>query len=328
MTDLATVANPGEQLARLAAAFLATWTSPHTAKSYRYAIRSWLDWCDHHRVDPLNAVPAHGQLWMTALHDQGYADGTRANRLSAVRSWYEWLETQDVPFRRNPAKLTRNQRPQASPVPTPALSAEQVVALLDAADADTPRTAAIVWTLVTTGLRVAELLAADIEDLGQDQGHTVLHVMGKGRRRRDALLIPTTHQRITAYLATRADVDRLPALAAGARPRRPLLVTDTGRRIDPRNLRRQLVRLVTTAGLPEPLIARMGPHVLRASFVTLNLAAGKDLRVVQYAVGHTNPATTEGYDRSHLSPDNHPAYSLMGVISAARARRTTGPLDQ
>ncbi|MFI1197718.1 tyrosine-type recombinase/integrase [Micromonospora sp. NPDC020750] len=327
MTDLVPVTTTHDRLTDLVAAFLRACGSPHTARSYGYGVTSWLDWCAHHRVDPLNAVPAHGQLWATELRDRGYSDGTRANRLSAVRSWYEWLDEQDVAFRKNPAKFKVG-RPQANPVPTPALAAEQVVALLDAADADTPRTAAIVWTLATTGLRIAELLGADIEDLGQDQGHTVLHVMGKGRKRRSVPLIPTTHQRITTYLATRGDVDRLPALAAGARPRRALLVTDTGGRVDPRNLRRQLVRLATTAGLPEPLIARMGPHVLRATFVTLNLAAGKDLRVVQYAVGHATPTTTEGYDRSHLAPDSHPAYSLMGVLAAARARRTTEPLDQ
>ncbi|MFF0823041.1 tyrosine-type recombinase/integrase [Micromonospora haikouensis] len=327
MTDLVPVTTTRDRLREQAAVFLDGLASPHTAKSYGYGLDSWLTWCEHHRVDPLDAVPAHGQLWSTALRDQGYSDGTRANRLSAVRSFYEWLDEQDVPFRKNPAKF-KTGRPKANPVPTPALSAEQVVALLDAADADTPRTAAIVWTLATTGLRVAELLAADVEDLAQDHGHTVLQVMGKGRRRRAALLIPAAHQRITAYLATRADVDRLPALTAGARPRRPLFTTDTGQRVDPRNLRRQLVRLATQARLPESLIARLGPHVLRATFVTLNLAAGKDLRVVQYAVGHATPTTTEGYDRSHLNPDSHPAYALMGVLAAARARRTAEPLDQ
>lgn len=327
MTDLVPVTTTRDRLRQQAAVFLGNLASPHTTKSYGYALDSWLSWCELHRVDPLDAVPAHGQLWATALRDQGYSDGTRANRLSAVRSFYEWLDEQDVPYRKNPAKF-KSGRPKANPLATPALSAEQVVALLDAADTDTPRTAAIVWTLATTGLRVAELLAADIEDLGQDQGHTVLHVMGKGRRRRAALLIPAAHQRITAYLATRTDVDRLPAMSLGARPRRPLLTTDTGQRVDPRNLRRQLVRLATQARLPESLIARLGPHVLRATFVTLNLAAGRDLRVVQYAVGHATPSTTEGYDRSHLNPDSHPAYSLMGVLAAARARTATGPLDQ
>jgi site-specific recombinase XerD len=320
MTELVPVpTTPRDRLGELVAAFLRGCASPHTARSYGYGVQSWLDWCEQHRVDPLAAVPAHGQLWMTDLRDRGYSDGTRANRLSAVRSFYEWLDEQDVPFRKNPAKFKAG-RPKANPTPTPALSDEQVVALLDAADADGPRTAAIVWTLATTGLRVAELLGADVEDLTDDQGHHVLNVMGKGRRRRTALLLPTTHQRITAYLATRADVSRLPAMYAGARPRRPLIATDTGRRVDPRNLRDVLQRLAKAAGFPEPTVKRFGPHVLRATFVTLNLAAGKDLRVVQYAVGHASPTTTEGYDRSHLSPDQHPAYALMGVLAAARAR--------
>lgn len=318
MTDLVVRAVPGDHLARYVTAYLHTLT-PHTAKAYRYGITSWLDWCHTTGVNPLDAVPAHGQLWATALRDQGLADGTRANRLSAVRSWYEWLDEQDVPFRKNPAKF-KTGRPKASPTPTPALSADQLAALLDAADLDGPRHAAIVWTLATTGLRINELLSADIEDLADDQGHHMLNVMGKGRRRRATLLLPPTYQRITAYLAGRRDVTTLPALAAGARPRRPLIATDSGRRVDARNLRDVLQRIAGRAGLPETTVKRFGPHVLRATFVTLNLAAGKDLRVVQYAVGHANPTTTEGYDRSHLSPDQHPAYALMGVLAEARAR--------
>ncbi|WP_043688535.1 site-specific integrase, partial [Streptomyces xylophagus] len=102
----------------------------HTAESYRYGITSWLNWCAATGINPLDAVPAHGQLWATALRDQGLSDGTRDNRLSAVRSWYEWLDEQDVPFRKNPAKFKTN-RPKANPTPTPALAAEQLANLLD-----------------------------------------------------------------------------------------------------------------------------------------------------------------------------------------------------
>ncbi|MET8265953.1 tyrosine-type recombinase/integrase [Micromonospora arida] len=323
MTDLVVRSVPGDQIARHAAAYLATLTE-RTARTYRYGLQSWFQWCVDAGVNPYDAVPAHGQLWATAMRGQGLADGTRANRLSAVRSFYEWLDEQDVAFRKNPAKF-RTGRPKANPTPTPALSAEQLAALLDVADTDTPRTAAIVHTLATTGLRINELLTACVEDLGQDQGHHVLTVTLKGRRKHNALLPPGTHQRITAYLASRPDTTNLPALTAGARPRRTLFVTATGRPVDARNLRDVMQRLGKAAGLPETTVARFGPHVLRATFVTLNLAAGKDLRVVQRAVGHVSPITTQGYDRSHLSPDQHPAYALMGVLAEARTRTTTAP---
>ncbi|MGN9802047.1 tyrosine-type recombinase/integrase [Micromonospora sp. L32] len=320
MTALVAVTAPGDQLARYAAAFLTTW-GPNTRRTYRYAIQAWLDWCTANNVDPFNAVPAHGQLWDAHMRDtQGYTEGTRANRLSAVRSLYEWLETQDVAFRRNPAKLTRNQRPQPNPKPTSALSAEQAVALLDAADNDTPRTAAMVWLLITTGIRVGELVSADLEDLDLDAGHRILHVMGKGRKRRKALITPPTWQRIDAYRATRDDATNLPTLHAGARPRRPLLATSTGRRVGANRVTLTLQRLARDV-LPPEVARQISPHVTRATYVTLNLAAGKDLRQVQYAVGHANPTTTEGYDRSQLNPDNHPSYALMSVLSAARANR-------
>lgn len=322
MTDLVPVRiqSQRDRLNALAAAFLKVRESGHTAKAYRHAIDSWLTWADRNGVDPLDARPAYGQLWITELREQGYADGTRAMRLYAVRSWYEWMEEQDVEFRRNPAKL-RHGRPSANPKPTPALSNQQASDLLAAADADGPRSAAIVWTLITTGLRVSELIGADIEDIDVDRGHTILRILGKGRKRRSVPIVPPTWDRLETYRKTRKDDDRLPTLVAGKQQmRRPLIVTSTGRRLTPNAVRALLRRLVVAAGVPEVVAARMSPHVTRATYITINLAAGKDVRTVQYAVGHASPVTTEGYDRSDLEPDAHPSYALMAVLSGLRPK--------
>ncbi|MEU1761690.1 tyrosine-type recombinase/integrase [Micromonospora sp. NPDC005652] len=301
------------------AAFLRIQASPNTARAYRYGLDSWLAYCGRYGLDPLNVRRAHGQLWEAEMRDEGLSDGTRANRLSAVSSWYRWMAENDIDFRTNPAEPGRR-RPKAHPRKTPALSKEQMVALLDAADADGPRSAAFVWILVTTGIRVAELLSADVEDIGYDSGHPVLNIVGKGGQRRSPVLVPPTMQRIADYRSTVDTETRLPTRTAGARPRRPLIATDTGRRVDPRTIGRILRRLACRAGLPEAVINNLGPHVARATYVTLNLAAGKSLQEVQAAVGHASPTTTQGYDRSNLSADNHPSYALMALISDARAR--------
>lgn len=51
---------------------------------------------------------------------------------------------------------------------------------LAAAEADGPRSDALVRLFVEAGLRVSEAVGADIEDLGWDKGHRVLTITGKG----------------------------------------------------------------------------------------------------------------------------------------------------
>ncbi|MEU7609535.1 tyrosine-type recombinase/integrase [Micromonospora sp. NPDC049204] len=318
----ARVITTDRRIAGYIAAFLRIQASPNTARSYGYGLNSWMAYCDRYGLNPLDVRRAHGQLWEAEMRDEGLSDGTRANRMSAVSSWYRWLAENDIDYRSNPAEPGRR-RPKANPQQTPALSKEQMVVLLDAADADGPRSAAIVWTLVTTGIRVAELLSADLEDVGYDDGHPILNIVGKGGKRRTPVLVPPTVQRIEAYRATRADDTRLPARIVGARPRRPLIATATGRRVDPRTIGRTLRKLARRAGLPDAVIDHLGPHVARATYVTLNLAAGKPLQAVQAAVGHSSPITTQGYDRSHLAADTHPSYALMNVIATTRATAQT-----
>jgi integrase len=47
------------------------------------------------------------------------------------------------------------------------------------------------------------------------------------------------------------------------------------------------------------------PHGLRATFVTITLENGASLEQVQYAVGHSDPRTTERYHKRKLNLENN-----------------------
>ena len=57
----------------LASAWLAGYSSPRTRRTYRAMIRSWLEWCLAHDLDPLAARRAHIELWQRGLEQHGYA---------------------------------------------------------------------------------------------------------------------------------------------------------------------------------------------------------------------------------------------------------------
>ncbi|MFC6017783.1 tyrosine-type recombinase/integrase [Plantactinospora solaniradicis] len=313
MTDLVPAQRPGDHLARLAAAFIATRKSEHTRDAYRRDLTAWLNWCTGNGVNPLDAWPAHVQLWMTHLERCGDAGTTRARRLGAVSSWYGWL-VRHQEAQRNPADLERAERPTRAPRPAPALSDEHAAALLDRSDLDTPRSAAIVWLLIHTGIRVGELLAANTADIAVDRGHTVLHVHGKGGKGRTVTLVPPVVARLNGYLAARTDTGTTLVRTdqAGAGQQRPLIATATGARMDRKAVRLLLRRLARAGGLPTTVVEQLTPHSTRATYVTAALDEGVPIYDVARDVGHASTDTTRGYDRSQYDPAKAAAYRLMG----------------
>ena len=96
------------------------------------------------------------------------------------------------------------------------------------------------------GLRIFEATGADIADLGEEHGHRVLRVCGKGTK---IVLVPLPP-------AVGRAIDR----AIGARTGGPILLNSHGTRMDCHAAPRRLRRLAITAGIP---VTRAHPHMLR-----------------------------------------------------------------
>ncbi|MFD6770612.1 tyrosine-type recombinase/integrase [Micromonospora chalcea] len=320
MTDPVPLPAEGDPHARLLAVYLDGLRNELTAATYRRDITHWLTWCATNGIDPLTAWPADVKRWQRHLSEYGGRNGTgeagtsRARRLGAVSSFYGWLIEHRV-VERNPAALTKTSRPVRAPRRAAALSDEHAAALLRQADLDTVRAAAIVWLLLGTGIRVGELLAANLADLGVDRGHTVLHVHGKGGKGRVVVLTAEVKARLDRYQSGRRDHRAgtvvLPG-QAGTTPVRPLIATENGRRLDRKAIRLLLRRLARAAKLPAEVVDRMHPHATRATYVTAALADGVSIYEVAKDVGHASTDTTRGYDRSHYDPSRSAAYRLAG----------------
>ncbi len=106
---------------------------------------------------------------------------------------------------------------------------------------------------------------------------------------------------------------------AGARPRRPLVVTASGARVDRGAVWRLLRRLAVAAGIP----VKMSPHVLRHTCATLARDAGARLEDVQEQLGHADARTTRRYDHGGQRLDRAPAYALAAYLTAADGGHST-----
>jgi integrase/recombinase XerD len=158
---------------------------------------------------------------------------------------------------------------------------------------------ALVVMLGLLGLRIFEATAADIDDLGEEHGHRVLRVVGKGTK---TVLVPLPP-------AVGRAIDR----AVAGRASGPILRNTRGARMDRHAATRRLRHLARVAGVRLP---RMHPHMLRHTFVTTMLDAGVDLRDVQIPARHADPRTTMRYDRARKNLDRHPNYILAAYMAS------------
>jgi site-specific recombinase XerD len=227
-----------------------------------------------------------------------FKPSTVSRRFSVAAGFYRTCALDGI-IEHSPAEHVR--RP-AVPAESPTLGFThlQFEALLTAARQSPNRCDfALVAMLGLLGLRIFEATGANITDLGEEHGHRVLRVCGKGTK---VVLVPLPPA-----------VGRAIDQATGSRPRGPILLNSRGTRMDRHAATRRLHQLAETAGIR---ITRAHPHMLRHTFVTTMLDAGVDLRDVQIAARHADPRTTMRYDRARQNLDRHPNYILAAYMAS------------
>jgi site-specific recombinase XerD len=262
-------------------------------------LRVFLAWCTVQDLSPLAAQRADLERYIRWMQEtRRFKPSTVSRRISILAGLYRTCVIDGV-LPQSPVEHVRRPTVPADS-PTLGLTHLQFEALLTAArqsahDCDF----ALVVMLGLLGLRIFEATGADIADLGEEHGHRVLRVVGRGTK---LVLVPLPP-------AVGRAIDR----AVGGRASGPILVNTRGARMDRHAATRRLRRLAQAAGVRLP---RMHPHMLRHTFVTTMLDAGVDLRDVQIAARHADPRTTMRYDRARKNLDRHPNYILAAYMAS------------
>ncbi len=164
-------------------------------------------------------------------------------------------------------------RPSVPPEsPTLGFTHLQFEAMLTAGrESANPSDFALVAMLGLLGLRIFEATSANIADLGEEHGHRVLRVCGKGTK---VVLIRLPPAVLAAVLSAAESTDRSCSTLAG-----PGWIGTL-----------QPVALGISRASAACESAALTPHMLRRTFVTTMLDAGVDLRDVQIAARHADRA--------------------------------------
>lgn len=278
--------------------------SPHTCSNYRRDLRRFRDFLQQRAIESWEPVTYNDvSAFAAQRHRQGRKSRTIARELSSIRSFYQFLIRHGI-VTKNPA-LEVSAPKSDKPLPK-TCDAETLAQLLRVVDGDDDlllRDVAIFELIYSSGLRLAELVGIDLDDIDLSQRQLV--VTGKGNKTRYLPVGSKAIEALQRWLRVRPQYCR----DAG---QQALFLSKTGKRISARNVQSRLNRLIQRQALGQ----KLSPHVLRHSFATHLLESSSDLRAVQELLGHANIATTQVY--THLDFQH-----LANVYDAAhpRARR-------
>jgi integrase/recombinase XerC len=274
--------------------------SAHTDSNYARDLAALVKYCDRTGLEEWSALDTqHVRVFAAHSHAGGLSPRSVQRRLSAVRSFYEFLIRENQAkldpqplssVRHNPAHDVR--APKAAKRLPETLDPDQMARLLDipAGDSFVMRDRAIMELLYSSGLRLAELVGLDVDSLQLAEG--MVRVLGKGEKTRIVPVGSVAVGVLKKWLLERATL---------AKPEeKALFVARGGKRLGRRAVQTRVGLWARRQGLS----MHVYPHLFRHSFATHLLESSRELRGVQELLGHADISTTQVYthlDFQHLA---------------------------
>jgi site-specific recombinase XerD len=273
--------------------------SSKTQENYTRFLRKFFGWLKETKQEgltPKELSPDH--IWQYKVYLSRHADPkthktlkktTQNYYLIALRSLLEFFAEKNIAsLPSSKVKLAKDKADKEIKF----LTLEQLSRLLETPSVENIiglRDRALLETLFSTGLRVAELVALNRDQLRikEDTADIETAVIGKGSKIRTVYFSERAVKALRRYLNERQDLDD----ALFINYRRGSAKTDKTRRLTVKSIEDIVKKYVIIAGLP----VMATPHTLRHSFATDLLNQGVDLRTVQEFLGHSNIATTQIY---------------------------------
>lgn len=235
----------------------------------------------------------HIRRYSMALRAKQLSGRTISLKLSCIRSLYKFLKAKNIteqPHYHNPAQGIKGPK-FAKPLPKN-LDVDQMARLLEIPDDDplAIRDKAMMELMYSSGLRISELVGANMQDINARNGEIL--VRGKGAKER---LIPVGSKALEAlkkWLAVRP-------LFMGA-DEHAVFLSSKKNRISVRQVRLRMQEW----GIKQGISSQVHPHKLRHSFASHILESSGDLRAVQELLGHSSLSATQVYthlDFQHLA---------------------------
>ena len=263
--------------------------SPHTVTAYRNDLAQFTDFLN---TDGLNVLwISHQEVrgWMLALMEQGSEAKTVSRKLSVLRSFYKFLQREEL-IRINPMVHVKAPRiPKRLPV---VMDEQKMDSLLDSDHVFEDnfagkRNRMILELLYGTGMRLSELVNLTDQDVNLYEQY--IKVLGKRNKERIIPVGIPLIKLIKDYMKEKLtkNFDN----KGGS-----LIVTNEGNNAYPQFIYR-IVKLSLSQISTQ---SKRSPHILRHSFATALLNKGADLNAIKELLGHSSLAATQVYTHNSV----------------------------
>lgn len=244
--------------------------SYNTAKTYTHLFSQFMD---HFQEKPLHEINELDiKKYMHGIVKQGKSQSHQNQVINAIKFYYE--QVLDMPQRFYDIERPRQEQK------LPSVLSEDEISKVISVTANLKHKAILV-TIYSCGLRLAELLNLKITDIQSDR-HLLLVRGAKGNKDRNTILSDTTLTVLRKYYLA-------------YRPKEYLFEGQHGGRYSGKSVQSIVKRALRLANIKR----HASTHTLRHSFATHLLENGTDLRYIQTLLGHNSPKTTEIY--AHVS---------------------------
>ena len=258
--------------------------SSHTVLSYQTDIEQLRDFIITQKggFDPKNLTSDELREWVIALMDVGEKPSSVKRKLSAVRSFYKFLNLKNLTDNNPTLKIVAPKVPKSLPKFFYEKDLDNCLEVSEKnCNFEGARNSLIIELIYQTGLRRSEV--ANLEDVNVDVINRQLKVLGKGNKERVVPFGRGLAEMIETYRAKRdgeVDVNTT-----------KFFVHQKGTALNPMhiyNVVRKLMGAVTTQ-------EKRSPHVLRHTFATSLLNDGADVKAIKDLLGHETLAATQVY---------------------------------
>lgn len=278
--------------------FINSFASKHTQRTYEDAIK---DFFGVENIDDINLIMLRSvdntkiYEYVERCLQKGTGSSTIRNRISALRSLYNFLASNNPYIKTNPFKngyvtrlLSAKLEKDDNLPKTEMLTLEELQKIYSVIDTNTKigkRDYLLIKLMANTGLRRHEICNIKLCNIKESEGRWFIEVVGKGRKHR----IIQINQNLVKLIEDYTD-KKLPCKDDS------YLFTSLSNRkskngkIDPQTVYDILSKYFKKAG-----IINKSPHSFRHFWITNLIMNGAELQDVQYLVGHKNVNTTMRY---------------------------------
>ena len=263
--------------------------SPHTVSAYRQDLTQFKDFLVSDGLELL--IISHGDVrsWMLVLMEQGSEAKTVNRKLSVLRSFYKFLQREEL-IQNNPmVHIKAPKIPKRLPV---VMDEQKMDSLLDGDlvfenNFGGMRDRLILELLYGTGMRLSELVNLKDQDVNLYEQY--IKVLGKRNKERIIPVGSPLIKLIKGYMGEKLSQNFDNKATS-------LIVTNQGNNAYPQFI----YRIVKSTLSKISTQSKRSPHVLRHTFATALLNRGADLNAIKELLGHSSLAATQIYTHNSV----------------------------